>query len=137
MQNKKLEELQQSLQALESERDTLVTAQKAGGKAWTADKQERLEALLMEIMDVQDDIADLATPEDTSKEEAYVPKPGTEGFYHVQMTKGKKFDPNTGEQISKPFVQVYTPGEYKHFAKFGEALGYCNIEVLWDPTKNK
>lgn len=139
MQSKNLEELQQTLKALESERDTLTAAQKAGGKNWTTEKQARLEAVLLEIMDTQDDIAELTEPkeEEAVTPKNYVPKKGTERFYHVQMTKGKKFDPNTGKQLNKPFIQMYTQSEYKHFEKFGKALGYCNIVVLWDPTKKQ
>lgn len=93
----------------------------------------------MTLLDLQDELdaleAPAATETSTEVPTAYVPKPGTEGFYHVRMTQGSKYDSETGKQIAKPFVQTYTKGEYKHFEKFGKALGYKNIEVLWDPTK--
>lgn len=116
-----------------------MAEQKAGGKAWTDAKQTRLDEVVVTLLDLQDELDALETASTASEVPAnpttYVPKPGTEGFYHVRMTQGSKYDSETGEQIAKPFIQTYTKGEYKHFEKFGKALGYKNIEVLWDPTK--
>lgn len=125
------------------EKEKLVAEQKAGGKAWTETKQARLDEVVVTLLDLQDELEGLeataaeatATSENQENPTAYVPKPGTEGFYHVRMTQGSKYDSETGEQIAKPFIQTYTKGEYKHFEQFGKALGYKNIEVLWDPTK--
>lgn len=139
MQSKK--DLELKWQQLQIEKKQLVAEQQKGGEAWTAEKQDRLDAVVEELIDLEEEIAALEVKEVAAgtkgKTEKYVPEPGSEGFYHVRMTKGKKkFDPETGEQFNFPFVQTFTKGEYKHFAEFGSALGYVDIEVLWDPTKN-
>lgn len=112
--------------------------QKAGGKAWTKEKQERLDSVVESLVDVSEALESLEKVETDQSTGTYVPKPGTEGFYHVSMIQGrKKFNEETGEQIAFPFVQMFTPGEYKHFSVFGKHLGYSDIKVVWDPTKDK
>lgn len=131
MQDKKDLELQ--YKQLQQEKEQLVAEQKAGGKAWTKEKQERLDSVVENLVDVTEALENME-----ASEGKYVPEPGTEGFYHVSMIKGtKKFDPETGKQIAFPFIQTFTQGEYKHFSVFGRHLGYTDITVLWDPTKNK
>jgi hypothetical protein len=51
--------------------------------------------------------------------------------YHVQVTRNE-FDPATGKPLFQPFVQKYTPDEFKIFKQFPH--GYAIEEVLHDPT---
>lgn len=101
---------------------------------FTTEDQERLDEIVMEIMDLEDEIEAAESTVDNPKK-AYVPKPGTECMYHVSMVQGKKYNPDTGKLLGKPFTQMFTKGEYKHFEKFGKHLGYTQVTVLWDPTK--
>lgn len=121
-------------QQLLEEKEQLVAAQQKGGKSWTPAMQERLDAVVEEIVDLEEALE--PTSEVEEKKDAYVPKPGEERFYHVQMIYGDdKYDSKTGNLIAKPFIQKYTPGEYRHFKEFANRLGYRDIKVLWDPTK--
>lgn len=125
------------VQQLQQEKETLVAEQKQGGKNWTSEKQARLDAVVEELVDTTDALEAMNTADDEATPAPFIPKPGEEGFYHVRMTDGKKkFNSETGERFNFPFVQKFTKSEYKHFKEFGEALGYVDIEVLWDPTKN-
>lgn len=126
------------IQQLQQEKETLIAEQKKGGKNWTPEKQERLDAVVEELIDATDALDSLnAEASETASPKPFIPEPGDEGFYHVKMTNGKKkFNPETGEQFNFPFVQKFTKSEYKHFKEFGGKLGYVDIEVLWDPAKN-
>ena len=62
----------------------------------------------------------------------YVPAPGTENNYHVKVEK-KAFNPQSGERISTPKVQVYAPKAFINFAANCVGLGYY-VTVLHDPT---
>lgn len=126
------------MQKLLDEKADLMARQQSKTN-FTAKDQDRLDDVVMEIMDLEDDIAAANTAASIAAEasKVYTPKPGTERMYHVSMIKGKKYDSETGKLLGTPFTQMFTPGEYKHFEKFGKHLGYTQIKVLWDPTKQK
>lgn len=123
---------------MKTQKEQLVQEQAKGGKTWTPEKQSKLDSVVLAIVDLEEAIEKAKAGEGTEKEETYVPAPGTESFYHVRMTKGLlKYDPVTGERYNMPFVQIMTSGEFKNFSQFGPKVGYYDIKVLWDPTKNK
>lgn len=62
----------------------------------------------------------------------YVPEPGTEQNYHAKI-EVKAFNGNSGERLSKPSVQIYSPKAFKNFAEQSVGLGYT-VDVLHDPT---
>lgn len=115
-------------------RKTELEALKAkGGKAWTPELQAELDSIAMHLVDVEETIEE--KPEESAKpteSEYQVPK-GTENMVHVQLVKGRRFNSRTGEEISKPFVQMYTFGEWQLFQKHGKSLGYEVIKVLHNP----
>ena len=65
----------------------------------------------------------------------YIPKPGTEKLVHVKLVRGRRFDENTGKEISSPYIQMFTFGEYKNFKKNASLIGYTIVEELYNPYK--
>ncbi len=66
-------------------------------------------------------------------ESAYKPKPGTEAMLHLRIVNGKKFDPNTGKALTKPYTQMFTYAEWQVFKQHFKAIGFSIEEVLHDP----
>lgn len=52
----------------------------------------------------------------------------------VEITDGVKYDPETGKEISRKFVQTFTPTEFARFEKDAKHLGY-KYKVLYKPTR--
>ena len=68
------------------------------------------------------------------KKEVYKPKKGEEGSYHVKQEQ-VRFDPNTGERLSKAVICQYEPRVWmRSIEKNLKALGYT-YEVLHTPSK--
>lgn len=70
-----------------------------------------------------------------SKPEAtdYVPAEGTEDMVHLKVANGRRFDPATGKELSKPFTQMFTASEWRVFKEHHKRIGLHIIEVLHDP----
>lgn len=66
--------------------------------------------------------------------EEYQPAKGTENMVHAFLQKGKRFNPNTGEEASKPFAQIFSPQEWVGFEKMAKSLGYT-FEIAHKPKK--
>lgn len=61
-------------------------------------------------------------------------KPNEVHLYHVRLEK-RKFNPETGERTSKPFVQTYPAKDFERFMKRSlEGQGYT-LEILHDPNE--
>lgn len=114
----------------------LEAAKAIGGEAWTSEMQDELNEIAIFLVDVEDCIdektAGEAEKEMPSKLESYIPKPGTEDMVHLKLIKGKRYNPNTGEEISKPHPQIFTFSEWQLFKKNFAGLGYVIVEVLHD-----
>jgi len=67
--------------------------------------------------------------------EAYTPKDEEKHLFHVELTKGQRFDPATGKPISDPYVQMFDRTAWNQFKQHQAVLGY-ESKVLWDPTQN-
>ena len=93
--------LGQQLEQLKAEQAQLV-AKKEASKL-TKVEQERLTALTGEIIDIEMD-------DESQKPEGYEVPEGEEDVYHVLQWRGDAFDPNTGEEVSKKYVQKYNAG---------------------------
>lgn len=65
--------------------------------------------------------------------ETYVPKDEEKHLFHVELTKGQRFDPATGKQIAAPYVQMFDRTAWNQFKQHEAVLGYTS-RVLWDPT---
>ena len=126
---------------LEKRKATLEAAKAKGGEGWTPKLQEELNDLAVTLVDVQE-IYDAKVETHKDPEEAtptkiteskYVPEPGTEKSVHVKLIKGRRYNANTGKEVSKPYIQVFTFGEWQLFKKNFKSLGYIITEVLHDP----
>lgn len=70
---------------------------------------------------------------DTEGSAYEVPK-GSEKCVHLKIFKGtKRYDPMTGKEIRKPYVQMFSYAEWQLFKNTFAGLGYSIIEVLHDP----
>ena len=102
-----------------------------GGKAWTPELQEELDDIALFLVDVNDVIDEKASA--ISEKTDYEVKPGTEKMVHLSLVRGRRFNPHTGKEESKPFTQLFTFSEWQLFKKNFAGLGYTIIAVLHDP----
>lgn len=77
-------------------------------------------------------------PQDKQEAEKpeYVPAKGTENLVHLSIVKGRRFDENTGQELSTPYTQTFTYGEYKNFKKKARLIGYTIVKELYNPYKD-
>lgn len=99
---------------------------------FTKDMQEKLSTIAEQIVDLEEQI-ELA--ENEKPVNGYKPKPGTEKLVHLSIIRGRRFDENTGKEISEPYVQMFTYNEYQNFIKKAELIGYTIVEELYNPYK--
>ena len=78
--------------------------------------------------------AELAKPEEEpEKEPVYEVPKGAENVVHARICKGRRFNPNTGAEESKSYVQMFTIGEWNLFKQFHQMQGYHILDVLYNP----
>lgn len=106
---------------------------------FTKKQQARLDEVAELIIDLEEQI-ELAADEATEATEApavgYRPEPGTEHLVHLSIVRGRRFDENTGKELSTPYTQRFTYAEYLNFKKNATMIGYTIIEELWNPYKD-
>lgn len=119
-----LQEIQAHKQEVLQRKAELEALKTKGGKAWTDALQDELNDLVVYMVDV-DDVVD-------EKAKNRIPK-GTENMVHLSIVHGRRFNPNTGKEISKPYTQMFTYGEWQLFKAHFRGLGYAIIEVIHDP----
>lgn len=100
---------------------------------FTKEQQARLNEVAESIIDLEEQI-ELAEDEVPA---GYKPTPGTEQLVHLKIVRGRRFDENTGKEVSAPYIQMFTYGEYLNFKKSAPLLGYTIAEVLYNPYKNR
>lgn len=71
-------------------------------------------------------------PEQT-KPYAYVPLKGEENVAVLSLTKGRRFNPDTGEREATVFTQKFNASEYRLFMEHYQSLGYTIEEVIYNP----
>lgn len=110
----------------------LEAAKAKGGKAWSDVMQEKLDDIVMHLVDVEEYIE--AKAEVTAEEPAKktVP-PGMENCVVLSIVKGRRFNPMTGAEESQPYTQAFTFSEWQLFKKHYAGLGYSILEVINDP----
>lgn len=101
-----------------------------GGKAWTPELQEELDGIALFLVDVNDVIDEKAS---ATPAKPYDLEPGTEKMVHLSLVRGRRFNPHTGKEESKPFTQLFTFSEWQLFKKNFAGLGYTIVAVLHDP----
>lgn len=73
-----------------------------------------------------------AKPEQT-KSNAYVPLKGEENVAVLRLTRGRRFNPDTGEREAPVFTQKFSANEYRLFMAHYKGLGYTIEEVIYNP----
>ena len=73
----------------------------------------------------------------TAENAGYTPSPGTESLVHLEIVRGARYDSETGELLSTPYVQMFTFGEYKNFKANASKVGYTIVKELYNPYKEE
>lgn len=105
-------------------------------ETWTKQLQTSLDEVIGEIADINEEISELdsvAVTAEVTATPSYVPEKGTEKMVHLKIVKGRRFNPMTGKEVSTPYKQLFTYGEFQLFKKNAKMLGYSVLEVLHDP----
>ena len=99
-----------------------------------ASELDRVDGLILQATEQPEEKA-TEQPEEKTEEQpgSYKPARGTERMVHLELTRGRKFDPNTGKPVAKPYVQVFTYSEWQLFKQNFKALGFSIDRVLHDP----
>lgn len=64
---------------------------------------------------------------------AYVPPKGEENVAVLRLTKGRRFNPDTGEREAPVFTQKFNASEYRLFMAHYKSLGYTIEDVVYNP----
>ena len=68
-----------------------------------------------------------------AKPRAYVPPKGEENVAVLSLTKGRRFNPDTGKREAPVFTQKFSANEYRLFMAHYKSLGYTIEEVIYNP----
>ena len=117
---------------LEARKEQLMNLKTKSPKAFTDSLRTELDNLIVTLAEV-DEIIENAEAAEAKEATEYEVKKGTEQMIHASICKGRRFNPNTGERESKPYVQMFTLGEWQLFQQFYKAQGYHIEEVLYNP----
>lgn len=104
-----------------------LTAAKSEKKSFTSEMQEELDELALHLVDVNELVTE------KSKVLAYKVPINEENLIHLQIISGFRYNPNTGEEETKPSIKKFTYGEYQVFKANYKLLGYTIVKVLHDP----
>ena len=69
------------------------------------------------------------------KASSYIPPKGEENVAVLRLTKGRRFNPDTGEREAPVFTQKFNASEYRLFMAHYKSLGYTIEEVMYNPFK--
>lgn len=68
-----------------------------------------------------------------AKPRAYTPPKGEENVAVLSLTKGRRFNPDTGEREAPVFTQKFNASEYRLFMEHYQSLGYTIEKVIYNP----
>lgn len=68
-----------------------------------------------------------------AKSSVYVPSKGEENVAVLSLTKGRRFNPDTGEREAPVFTQKFNASEYRLFMEHYKSLGYTIEKVIYNP----
>lgn len=119
--------MEQSKQA----KERLEAVKSKGGKEWTEALQEELDNTVLSLVDLEEAIDERKKTE--KKSGKYTPAKGTEKLLHLSVVRGRRFNPRTGKEETKPYIQFFTYGEWQVFKQNYKLLGYTILAVLHDP----
>ena len=129
-----LEEIKGYKSKVVARKSELEALKAKGGKSWFPALQEELDDMAIFLVDINEVLEEKlgAEKEETPKAE-YTPAKGTEKMVHLSIVRGRRFNPITGKEESKPFVQLFTFAEWQLFKKNFKGLGYTIMKALHDP----
>lgn len=105
-------------------------------------KLEDLDIYIATISDLMSKTFEAAKKEKPQREQptvsdgAYVPEPGLEGYIHLELVRGQRFDPETGKQIGVVRKQCYTYKQFLQLKRNAALLGY-KYKILYAPADLK
>lgn len=67
------------------------------------------------------------------KPHTYIPPKGEENVAVLSLTKGRRFNPDTGKREAPVFTQKFNANEYRLFMEHYKSLGYTIEEVIYNP----
>lgn len=134
LQNSTVDALKQAHAIAKAHQADLQKLKSSKDKRWTEAMQEDLDATALYIVDIEDVLEEKTSS--TSNGE-YEPKAGTEKLVHLSIVKGRRFNPMTGKEESKPCTQLFTFAEWQLFKKNFKGLGYSIMKVLHDRTERQ
>lgn len=113
----------------------LEAAKAKGGKAWTESAQEKLDDVVVYLVDLEDIIEEKKPKAEEAKavEKPKVLPKGWDKHVVLKVVRGRRFNPMTGAEESQPYQQIFSFAEWQNFKKHHTSLGYTIIEVLNDP----
>ena len=99
------------------------------------EEQAELEDLAVYLVAVSKLVKKPATTEEPeqAKPRAYVPPTGEENVAVLRLTKGRRFNPDTGEREAPVFTQKFNASEYCLFMAHYKSLGYTIEDVIYNP----
>ena len=112
--------------------DQLMAEKAKNPDGFTQEKYDELEDLALTIERLKAETPGNSSEEKT-KEAEYEAPAGTEKSVHLVISYGKGFNANTGEPIAKPYVAIFSYGEWVIFKNNFKRLGYTIHKVLYDP----
>ena len=74
-----------------------------------------------------------AKPAEKPATVSYVPPKGEENIAVLSLTKGRRFNPDTGKREAPVFTQKFNASEYRLFMAHYKSLGYTIEEVVYNP----
>ena len=74
-----------------------------------------------------------AKPAEKPATTSYVPPKGEENIAVLSLTKGRRFNPDTGKREAPVFTQKFNASEYRLFMAHYKSLGYTIEEVVYNP----
>ena len=114
----------------QARKNELEALKAKGGDTWTNNLQEELNDIAVYLVDIDEALQ-------SQKKNVYKPAAGTENLVHVKMVQGRRFNPRTGKEESKPYVQMFTFSEWLLFKINHKGLGYEIEEILYNPYKEE
>ena len=133
LENLKPEELAAHQKELMVRKAELLQKKKDGVIA--DEEQTELEDLVVYLVAVGKLVKKPTTTEESeqAKSHAYVPLKGEENVAVLSLTKGRRFNPDTGEREAPVFTQKFNASEYRLFMAHYQSLGYTIEEVIYNP----
>lgn len=132
MSKKNKQQILLNKETLETNKAKLETIKADYPEKWNQQMQVKLDEIIGELADVEDELDAYE-----ESETVYEPKKGTEKLVHASITKGRRFNPNTGKEETKSHIQMFTYAEWLLFEKNHKRLGYVITEILHDPYDKK